>query len=79
LPSYHASPHMAHRPMMHQGMPPSLPQGMPHAVTQGIPPNLPQGMQIQGMPGLQGMPQNGNHLPNYGNPSTLPPKPPTGV
>lgn len=72
LPSYHASPHMAHRPMMHQAMPQSLPQSMP--------PNLPQGM--QGMQGIQGMPQNGqigNHLPNYGNPSTLPPKPPTGV
>jgi hypothetical protein len=58
--------------MMHQAMPQSLPQGMP--------PNLPQGM--QGMQGIQGMPQNGqigNHLPNYGNPSTLPPKPPTGV
>jgi hypothetical protein len=66
LPSYHASPHMGHRPMMHQGM--------PHGVAQGMAPNLPQGM--------QGMPQNGqigNHLPNYGNPSTLPPKPPTGV
>jgi hypothetical protein len=61
LPSYHASPHMAHRPMMHQSMPQNMPQ-------------MPQGM--------QGMPQNGqvgHHLPNYGNPSTLPPKPPTGV
>jgi hypothetical protein len=27
LPSYHASPHMAPRPMMHQGMPPN---GPPH-------------------------------------------------
>lgn len=65
LPSYHASsPHMAQRPMMHQGMQP------------GMPLNLPQGMP-------HGMGQNGqvgnNHLPHYGNPSTLPPKPPTGV
>ncbi|KAI9048510.1 hypothetical protein LZ554_007344 [Drepanopeziza brunnea f. sp. 'monogermtubi'] len=53
LPSYHASPHMSHRPMMQQG----VPQGLP----------------------MQGMPQQiGTHLPNYGNPSTLPPKPPTG-
>lgn len=81
LPSYHASPHMAHRSMMHQGMqgmqqgmPQVMPQGMPHGMIQGMPQGLPQGM--------QGMPQNGqlgHHLPNYGNPSTLPPKPPTGV
>lgn len=71
LPSYHASPHMAHRPIMHPGMPQNLPQGMSHA------PGMPQGVN-QGM----SMPHNGqigNHLPNYGNPSTLPPKPPTGV
>jgi len=74
LPSYHASPHMAHRPMMLQSMPQGLPQGIPHGVGQVMPQNPPQGM--------PGMPQNvqiGNHLPNYGNPSTLPPKPPTGV
>ncbi len=75
LPSYHASPHMAHRSMMHQGMPQGMPQGVPQGVPHGMAPqNLPQGM--------HGMPQNGqvgNHLPNYGNPSTLPPKPPTGV
>ncbi|KAE8445310.1 hypothetical protein EG329_013548 [Mollisiaceae sp. DMI_Dod_QoI] len=71
LPSYHASPHMAHRPMMHQSMPQSLPQGMSHApgMTQGINPGM--SMAHNG--------QIGNHLPNYGNPSTLPPKPPTGV
>jgi hypothetical protein len=74
LPSYHASPHMGHRPMMHQGMPQGLPQGMSHGVAQGIPLNLPQGVQ-----GLVQNAQIGNHLPNYGNPSTLPPKPPTGV
>ncbi|PQE26360.1 r3h domain-containing protein [Rutstroemia sp. NJR-2017a BBW] len=65
LPSYHASPHMTHRPMMHQNMPQGLPQGIP-----------------QGMPMVQGIVPNGqpgNHLPNFGNPSTLPPKPPTGV
>ncbi|KAF4628086.1 hypothetical protein G7Y89_g10070 [Cudoniella acicularis] len=96
LPSYHASPHMAHRPMMHQGMhqgmqqgmpqglPQGLPQGMPHVMVQGMPHGLPQGLPqgMHSMQGIQGMPQNGqmgNHLPNYGNPSTLPPKPPTGV
>jgi hypothetical protein len=70
LPSYHASPHMTHRPMMHQTMPQGMPQNMP----QNIPQSMPQGM--------PGMPQNGqvgHHLPNYGNPSTLPPKPPSGV
>jgi hypothetical protein len=70
LPSYHASPHIAQRPMMRQGMP----QGLPQTLTQVIPQAIPQG--------IQGMPQNGlvsHHLPNYGNPSTLPPKPPTGV
>ncbi|KAK6584150.1 hypothetical protein PZA11_003880 [Diplocarpon coronariae] len=67
LPSYHASPHMAHRPMMHQGIPQSLPQGMPH-VGQGVHQTLSQGIQM-----------SQTHLPTYGNPSTLPPKPPTGV
>jgi hypothetical protein len=61
LPSYHASPHMAHRSMMHQSMPPNMPQ-------------MPQAMQTMQQNG-----QVGHHLPNYGNPSTLPPKPPTGV
>ncbi|RDL37880.1 R3H protein [Venustampulla echinocandica] len=78
LPSYHASPHIAHRPMMHQ----SMQQGMAHGMPQGIPQGLPQGLP-QGVPqGMQGLPQNGqvgHHLPNYGNSSTLPPKPPTGV
>ncbi|KAG0651809.1 hypothetical protein D0Z07_1100 [Hyphodiscus hymeniophilus] len=59
LPSYHASPHMAHRPMMHQAMPQNMPQ-------------MPQ-------PGMSQNGQVGHHLPNYGNPATLPPKPPTGV
>lgn len=71
LPSYHASPHMAHRPMMHPGMPQNLPQGMSHA------PGMAQGVN-QGM-SMSHNGQIGNHLPNYGNPSTLPPKPPTGV
>ena len=75
LPSYHASPHMASRPMMHQAMPHNLPQGGPQ-MTLGI-------GQQQGMQHIsQGITQNGqvgNHLPHYGNPSTLPPKPPTGV
>jgi hypothetical protein len=71
LPSYHASPHLAQRPMMHQGIPQNLPQGMSHM--QG----MPQGVNT-GLPMLHNG-QIGNHLPNYGNPSTLPPKPPTGV
>jgi hypothetical protein len=78
LPSYHASPHMAHRPMMHQGMTQGLPHGMPHGIGQAIPSSMHQTMSQN----MQGMPQNGQvgtHLPNYGNPSTLPPKPPTGV
>jgi hypothetical protein len=61
LPSYHASPHMAHRPMMHQAMPQNMPQ-------------MPQAVQVMSQNG-----QVGHHLPNYGNPATLPPKPPTGV
>ena len=61
LPSYHASPHMAHRPIMHQGMAQNMPQ-MPHAAQ-----NMSQNGQV------------GPHLPQYGNPATLPPKPPTGV
>jgi hypothetical protein len=80
LPSYHASPHMPSRPMMHQGMPPNLQQGygQNQGMPQGMPPNMP-GMP-QGALNMQGMPQNGHfgsHLPNYGNPATLPPKPPT--
>ena len=83
LPSYHASPHMAHRAMMHQSMqqqqPQSIPQGMPQNIPHGmlphgLPPSLPQGMH-----GLSQNGQAGHHLPNYGNSSTLPPKPPTGI
>ncbi|RDW91324.1 R3H-containing protein-like protein [Coleophoma crateriformis] len=85
LPSYHASPHMAHRPMMHQGMgqgmqsmshgmPQNMPQGMPQAIPHVIPQGLPQGIQ-----GLQPNGQVGSHLPNFGNSSTLPPKPPPAV
>ncbi len=71
LPSYHASPHMAQRTMMHQ----VLPQGMPQAMNHGsIPQVQPQGMSMT--------PNGTGHLPNlpnYGNPSTLPSKPPTGI
>jgi hypothetical protein len=56
---------------MHQGMPHGLPQGGPQAM--GL------GMVQQNMQGMPPNGQVGNHLPNYGNPSTLPPKPPTGV
>ncbi|KAK0108342.1 hypothetical protein ONS95_003157 [Cadophora gregata] len=72
LPSYHASPHMAHRPMMQQNVSQGLPSGLPHG-TQGLHQSLPQGMHI-----IQGG-QVGTHLPHYGNPSTLPPKPKSGV
>ncbi|TAQ90166.1 hypothetical protein B7494_g1470 [Chlorociboria aeruginascens] len=68
LPSYHASPHMAHRPVMHQGMPQGIPQGPSYVMPQTLP---------HGMPQSNG--QVGSHLPNFGNPSTLPPKPPTGI
>ncbi|EDN94942.1 hypothetical protein SS1G_10817 [Sclerotinia sclerotiorum 1980 UF-70] len=71
LPSYHASPHMAHRPMMHQNMPQGHPQGLPQAMPHGMPQGMPQGPVLNG--------QVGSHLPNFGNPATLPPKPPTGV
>ncbi|KAL3424627.1 R3H domain-containing protein [Phlyctema vagabunda] len=78
VPSYHASPHMAHRPMMHQTMAsgmPNMPHGMPPPMPQGISQHMPQGLP-------QGMPSNGqlgSHLPNFGNSSTLPPKPPPAV
>lgn len=81
LPSYHASPHMGSRQMMHQGMAQGLPQMMPQNQGHGMPQG--QGMMpMSGMPMMQGM-QQGNgqfaHLPNHGNPATLPPKPPTGI
>lgn len=63
LPSYHASPHMAHGPMVHQGMGQGISQGL----------GVPHGM---GQPVPLTMQQAGTHLPNYGNASTLPPKPP---
>jgi hypothetical protein len=74
LPSYHASPHMPHRPMLHQGMPPSIPHGIQNMVQV-----MPQGPHVQNMQNVPQSGQVGNHLPNYGNPATLPPKPPTGV
>lgn len=73
LPSYHASPHMASRPIMHQNMPQGLPQGMPHGAVPGMPQNPTQNMSMHQQNG-----QVGKHLPNYGNPNTLPPKP-TGL
>ncbi|CAD6505090.1 BgTH12-00588 [Blumeria graminis f. sp. triticale] len=73
MPPYQVSPLMSHRPLMHHGMPQVPPQGMSHGIMTGIPQNIPQGMSAT----LNG--QIGNHLPNYGNSSTLPPKPPTGI
>ncbi|KAL2071589.1 hypothetical protein VTL71DRAFT_12824 [Oculimacula yallundae] len=69
LPSYHASPLMANRPMMQQNVPQGLPPGMPHG-PQGMYQGLPQGMHMS-----QGG-SMGNNLPRFGDPSTLPPKPP---
>lgn len=66
--SYHASPHMATRPVMHQGMAhghPSMPPMPP--MPQGMPQNMNTGH------------QHGSHLPHFGNASTLPPKPPPAV
>lgn len=62
-PSYHASPHLPHRSVMVQGMP------QQHG--------LPQNTHMNHQQNMHGPP--GSHLPNYGNPSTLPPKPPTGL
>lgn len=70
LPSYHVSPNMAHRPMMHQPMQQNLPQG--------VPPSMPQGPHSTSH-GVASNNQFGSHLPNFGNVSTLPPKPPTGI
>lgn len=86
LPSYHASPHMAQRQMMHPGMAQGLPHGLPQSMVQNMPSNvqqimgagLPQGPQ-HGSHGMSHNGQPGTHLPHYGNPATLPPKPPTGV
>lgn len=83
MQSYHVSPHMAHRQMMGmaQGMPQGMPQGLPQVMPQVMPPSYaPQGLPhnyAQNM-SSHGMQQGGSHLPNFGNPSTLPPKP-TGI
>ncbi|KAH8821056.1 hypothetical protein F5884DRAFT_72573 [Xylogone sp. PMI_703] len=70
LPSYHISPNMTHRPMMHQNTQQNLPQVMPASIPQGS----------HGVPhGMASTNQFGSHLPNFGNMSTLPPKPPTGI
>ncbi|KAI1008131.1 hypothetical protein K3495_g84 [Podosphaera aphanis] len=73
LLSYHASPLITQRPPIHQGITQGAPPGKSHGVPPGIPQNLSQGLKIA---------HNGQmstRLPNYGNPSTLPPKPPTGI
>lgn len=86
VPSYHASPHMAHRSMMPQGMQQGL--GLGYGLTSGMgmqqqnmPQHMPPGMNQGPSQSMQGMGHNnsGNGLPNYGNPATLPPKPPTGI
>ncbi|POS85800.1 hypothetical protein EPUL_001097 [Erysiphe pulchra] len=73
LPAFHASPLISHRPLMHQAMQPNSSQVLLPGTLSGIPQNRSQGMNIV---------HNGqvsNHLPTYGNPSTLPPKPPAGI
>ena len=77
LPSYHASPHIPHRPMMPQSI--TQPQGMPHGLPQAGVHSMSHNMGQQSIHGMSSNGHVGNHLPNYGNPSTLPPKPPTGV
>ncbi|RKF83223.1 putative r3h domain-containing protein [Golovinomyces cichoracearum] len=73
LPSYHVSPLLAHRQMMHQTVQLNPSQGMLHGMLPGMPQNHTQGISIAHSI------QMGNHLPNSGNPSTLPPKPPSGI
>ncbi|KAI1336757.1 hypothetical protein F5Y15DRAFT_418579 [Xylariaceae sp. FL0016] len=63
LPPYHAPQHIPQHPSAH----PSQMAQMPSKP--GMPPQGPSAV-----PG-----QNFSHLPNYGNPATLPQKPPTGV
>ncbi|RKF64885.1 putative r3h domain-containing protein [Erysiphe neolycopersici] len=73
LPAFHESPLMSHRSLMHQAMQPNSSQGTLPGTLPGMPQNRPQGMNIVHNS------QVSNHLPTYGNPSTLPPKPPAGI
>ncbi|KAG9246287.1 hypothetical protein BJ878DRAFT_417279 [Calycina marina] len=62
------------------GMSMPMSQGMPisQVMSQQMPPGMNQGPP-QGMQSMGHSNQGGGGLPNYGNPATLPPKPPTGV
>jgi len=65
VPSYHASPQIPNRPMVQQNMHQNHPANLPPnpALAHHMPPNG----------------HNGSHLPQYGNASTLPPKPPPAM
>lgn len=83
IPSYYPSRHMPNGPMvqsMLQGMPQTFPSTQhPHAIQQTMPQNATYLRQSQFQ---QVQPSNdalNSHLPHFGNPSTLPPKPPTGL
>lgn len=73
LPTFHTSPLISHRPLMHQSMQPNSSQGILPGTLSGVPQSRSQGMNIVHNS------QVSNHLPTYGNPSTLPPKPPAGI
>lgn len=74
LPSYHASPHLPSRQVL-PGMAPGMPQPL-HSM-QMSPGVGPIGAQSSHAPhGLITAQQPGSHLPHFGNPASLPPKPP---
>ncbi|KAI1085338.1 hypothetical protein F5B20DRAFT_567946 [Whalleya microplaca] len=76
-PAYHAPQNLPpQHPSAH--MPQMLPQ-MPPQIPPQIPPQMPP--QMPNKPGIPptGPGQTFSHLPNYGNPATLPQKPPSGI
>lgn len=73
LPTYHVSPLVSQRPLMHQAIQPNSSQGALPGTISGAPQNRSQGI------GIVHNNQVSNHLPTFGNTSTLPPKPPAGI
>ncbi|KAI0017679.1 hypothetical protein F4780DRAFT_772161 [Xylariomycetidae sp. FL0641] len=73
LPPYHQPPHHPQPPSAHLPPMPQMPQ-MPQIpqMSQMAKPGMPQGPSV-------GPGQPFSHLPNYGNPATLPQKPPSGI